>query len=166
MLKKQITYTDYNGVTRTEDFYFNISQAELSEMELSVEGGFSTFIKYILEAQSTPELIKTFKDLIMKAYGEKTTDGLRFRKTDEKGNPLCVAFSETEAYSVLFMELATDDVAAAEFVNGITPANIDKAEIKAATEASNNISLANSLASNTDTSVSNEIVNTNSLDNN
>lgn len=120
MLKKTITYTDYNGSERTEDFYFNLTQAELMEMELSTTGGLAEMIQKIVAAQDAPSIIKVFKDLVLKAYGEKSPDGKRFIKSDE----LATAFSQTEAYSVLFMELATDSKAAADFVNGIIPSNI------------------------------------------
>lgn len=126
MLKKTITYTDYNDVKRTEDFYFNLSKAELSEMELSVDGGYAEMAKKIAEAQNAPELVKLFKELILKAYGEKSADGRRFMKVDEKGNPLSIAFSQTEAYSELFMELASDADAAAIFFKSVIPADLSK----------------------------------------
>ncbi|MCM1216873.1 MAG: hypothetical protein NC548_20435 [Lachnospiraceae bacterium] len=117
MLKKTITYKDYNDVERTEDFYFNLSKAEAMEMELSITGGLTEMIRKIVAAQDTPTIIATFKQIILKAYGEKSPDGRRFIKSEE----LSKAFSETEAYSILYMELATDANAAAEFVNGIVP---------------------------------------------
>lgn len=119
MLKKSITYTDYNGLERTEDFYFNLSKAEIMEMEMSKAGGFAESINRIVAAQDAPSIIKIFKDLILKAYGVKSDDGKHFVKSEE----LSVAFSQTEAYSKLFMELATDADAAAVFVNGIVPAD-------------------------------------------
>lgn len=122
MLKKTITYTDYNGVSRTEDHYFNLTQAEIIEMEMSTNGGLAEMIQKIVAAKDAPAIIKVFKDLILKAYGEKSPDGKRFIKSDE----IRTAFSQTEAYSQLFMELAFDDKKAAEFVNGIIPANMDK----------------------------------------
>ncbi len=117
MLKKTITYTDYNDVERTEDFYFNISKAEALEMELSVNGGLTAFIAKIIATQDAPTLVSYFKELILKAYGEKSLDGKRFVKSKE----LSEAFSQTEAFSNLYIELATNDKAAAEFVNGILP---------------------------------------------
>lgn len=117
MLKKQITYTDYNGIERTEDFYFNLSKAEVMEMELSTAGGLAEMIDKIVKAQEVHSLIKIFKDIILKAYGEKSPDGKRFVKSDE----LAVAFSQTEAFSTLFIELATDAESAAAFMNGIIP---------------------------------------------
>jgi len=118
MLKKTITYNDYNGVERTEDFYFNLSKAEIMELELSTAGGLAEMINAVVKAQDTPSIIKIFKDLILKAYGEKSPDGKRFVKSEE----IAAAFSQTEAYSQLFMELATNADAAQEFVNGIVPA--------------------------------------------
>lgn len=117
MLKKSITYNDYNGGTLTEDFYFNLNEAEVTEMELSTAGGLAEMITRLVAAQDQPAIIKIFKDLILKAYGEKSPDGKRFIKSEE----LSTAFSQTEAYSVLFMELARDADAAAKFVNGIVP---------------------------------------------
>lgn len=131
MIAKTIKYKDYNGVEREDKFFFNLTQAEITEMELSVDGGLAEMIKGIVEAQNQPEIIKIFKKLILKSYGEKTADGKRFRKTDDNGTPLSVAFSETEAYSKLFMELATDDKKAADFVNGIMPADLDRNAIEA-----------------------------------
>ena len=117
MLKKTITYTDYNGSERTEDFYFNFSKAEIMEMEMSTTGGLAEMIQKIVAAQDAPAIIKIFKELVLKAYGEKSPDGKRFIKSDD----ITMAFSQTEAYSQLFMELATDADAAAKFVNGIVP---------------------------------------------
>jgi hypothetical protein len=134
MIAKTIKYKDYNGTEREDKFFFNLTQAEITEMELSVNGGLSDMIKGIVEAKNQPEIIKIFKKLILKAYGEKTADGKRFRKTDDNGCPLSIAFSETEAYSKLFMELATDDAKAAEFVNGVMPADIDKKALQAEVE--------------------------------
>lgn len=120
MLKKIITYTDYNNVERTEPFYFNLSKAELMEMELGVTGGMTEMLDKIIAAKDAPSLMKTFKEMIMKAYGVKSDDGKRLIKSEE----LSIAFTQTEAYSVLFMELITDDKAAADFVNGIIPNEI------------------------------------------
>ena len=118
MLKKTITYTDFNGVERTEDFYFNLTEAELTEMELSMNGGLSDYIQKIISAQDAPSIINIFKDLLLKSYGEKSLDGRRFVKNQEIRD----AFEQTQAYSQLFMELASDDQKAAEFINGIVPA--------------------------------------------
>ena len=122
MLKKTITYIDYNGVERTEDFYFNLSKAEVLELEMGTTGGLTEMINKIVAAQDTPTLIKIFKDLVLRAYGEKSPDGKRFIKSDEIRD----AFSQTEAYSNLFMELATDAETASKFFNGIIPDNVDK----------------------------------------
>jgi hypothetical protein len=120
MQKKTVTYVDYNGVERTEDFYFNLTKAEVMEMEMSTTGGLAESIQRIVAAQDAPAIIKIFKDLVLKAYGEKSPDGRRFIKSEE----IATAFSQTEAYSEIFMELATDADKAAEFVNGIVPADL------------------------------------------
>lgn len=117
MLKKTITYTDYDGNERTEDFYFNLTRAECAEMEMSYEGGLSRMINKIVAAQEMSRIVSIFKDLVLQAYGEKSPDGRRFIKSPE----LREQFSQTEAYSILFMELATDANAATVFVNGIVP---------------------------------------------
>ena len=126
MLKKTITYVDYNDVERTEDYYFNLSKAELMEMELSIAGGLSETRDKIIKTKDTPSLVKIFKELVLKAYGVKSPDGKRFIKSDE----LREEFSQTEAYSQLFMELATNAEAAAAFVNGIIPADLAKETAK------------------------------------
>lgn len=117
MIKKTIKYNDYNGNERVEDFYFNLSRAEAMEMELGTAGGLTEMVRRIVAAQDTPSIVKVFKEMIMASYGEKSPDGKRFIKSDE----LATAFAQTEAYSKLFMELATDSNAAAAFVNGIVP---------------------------------------------
>ena len=122
MLKKTVTYVDYNGVERTEDFYFNLSKAEVTEMELSVEGGFSKMLEEIVKSNDNARILELFKEMVLKAYGDKSADGRRFVKSKE----LSEAFSQTEAYSEIFMELAMDEKAAAAFVNGIMPANLGK----------------------------------------
>ena len=122
MLKKSITYIDYNGTERTEDFYFNLSKAEVMEMEMSTSGGLAETIQRVVATQDAPTLIKIFKDLILKSYGVKSIDGKRFEKSEK----LSMEFAQTEAYSNLFMELATDSKSASEFVNGIIPADLSK----------------------------------------
>ena len=122
MLKKTITYNDYNGVSRTEDFYFNLSKAEIMEMEMSTAGGMEQMINKIIAAQEIPAILKVFNDMILKSYGEKSADGKRFIKNKE----LTDEFTQTEAYSNLYMELSTDANAAAAFVNGIIPVDVSK----------------------------------------
>ena len=122
MIKETITYTDYNGVERKEDFYFNLTKAEIMEMEMSTQGGLAEMIQRIVAAQDQPAIIKIFKDLIIKAYGVKSPDGKRFIKNAEVVDD----FVQTEAFSQMFMKLATDADAAAKFVNGVVPADMAK----------------------------------------
>jgi len=117
MLKKTITYTDYDGNQRTEDFYFNISKAEATEMEMSADGGLTKMLQKIIAERDVKRIIEIFKDLVLRAYGEKSPDGKRFMKSKE----IREGFAQTEAYSDLFMELAFSDQAAVEFINGIMP---------------------------------------------
>lgn len=117
MLKKTIKYVDYNGVERCEDFYFNLSKAEVTEMQVSEEGGYDQMLQRIVDAQNNKEIFKHFKAIILKAYGVKSQDGKRFIKSEE----LSEEFSQTEAFVELIMELASSETAAADFVNGIIP---------------------------------------------
>lgn len=115
MIKKTITYTDYSGNKREEDFYFNINKAEAMEMELMEAGGMADMIRRIIKENDPAKLVTIFKNIILKSYGEKSPDGKRFIKSQE----LIDAFTQTEAYSQLFMELSTDADKASEFINGI-----------------------------------------------
>ena len=117
MLKKTINYIDFDGNERKEDFYFNLTKAEVTEMELSIDGGLVKSLEKIVAAQDSKRVMEIFKDLILRSYGEKSPDGKRFIKNQE----LRDSFVQTEAYSELFMELATDADASAAFINGIIP---------------------------------------------
>ena len=138
MLKKNIKYTDYNGVERNEEFLFNLSKAELMEMEMSTQGGLAGMIQKVVDTQDAPAIIKVFKDIILKAYGEKSADGKRFIKVSETGAPLSIGFSQTEAYSQLFLELATDAESAANFIKGIIPSDMEIPEAEIAKLQQNN----------------------------
>lgn len=120
MYKETVKYTDYNGVERTEDVYFNLSKAELMEMQLSTAGGFDAMINKLIKAQDQPTLAKVFKDIMLKSYGVPSPDGRRFVKTKE----LAEEFTQTEAYSDLYMKFITDSDAAAKFINGIMPKSL------------------------------------------
>ena len=127
MLKETITYTDYNGNECTEPHYFNLTKAELMEMEISWDGGLSEHIKKIVDANDNREIYKLFKEIILKAYGVKSADGKRFIKKDPvDGHLLANDFEQTEAFSELVMKLAGDDKAASAFINGIIPQNLTK----------------------------------------
>lgn len=117
MLKKLITYKDYNGTERKENFYFNLNKTELMEMETEVVGGMRQLLEDMMEKQDIPKIMKAFKTIILKAYGEKSPDGRRFYKSDE----LSIAFTQTEAYNVLYMELLSDAKKASAFINALMP---------------------------------------------
>jgi hypothetical protein len=123
MLKRAITYEDFNGETATETFYFNLSKPELVELEVDMEGGLGKHIERIAEAENNKELIALFKRVILISYGIKSDDGKRFVKSDE----LRAEFESHAAYTALFIELATDAKAAADFVNGIMPSDLVEA---------------------------------------
>lgn len=116
MIKKTITYKTYDGEEVTNDFYFNLNKAELLEWECSYSGGLSKTIEKMSAERDSTKLVPVVKDLVLKAYGEKSLDGKRFIKTPE----ITAAFTQTEAYAELFMELATNADAAAEFIEGVT----------------------------------------------
>lgn len=117
MIKKSITYTDYDGNERTEDFYFNITKAEFAEMDMSVVGGFEQMMKTLIDKKDIPGMLKVFKQLITMSYGVKSPDGRRMIKNQENLDD----FMQTEAYSELFMELASSADKAVEFIKGIMP---------------------------------------------
>lgn len=118
MFTKTITYIDYDGNKRTEDFLFNLSKAEIIRMEFSETGGMEKMINKIIAEQDNKKLMNLFENIILKAYGEKSADGKRFIKSEE----LSTNFKQTEAYSELLVELLTNEAAATEFINKIIPA--------------------------------------------
>lgn len=119
MLRKVIEYTDYNGEKRKEAFYFNLSRAELIEMEMVTKGGMENLLQSIIDTKDNRKLFELFKELITKSYGVKTPDGKRFVKNAD----LTEAFVQSEAYTELLLELMGDDAAGhvSEFVKGIMP---------------------------------------------
>lgn len=137
MLKITKTYEDFNGVERTEDFYFNLTKADLAELEMSVNGGLTTLLNNMSRAKDGKSIIEYSKKLVLTAYGEKSLDGREHYKSDE----IRAKFAATQAYSDIFMEVATNDKKAAEFVMGILPKDIREEAMKdpSVTEALNNI---------------------------
>ena len=132
MLKKTITYTDYDGNERTEDFYFNSSKAELTEVQHSVKGGLKNILEKAVQEKDGPTIMQLSKEIVLKAYGVKSNDGRRFMKSEE----ITKEFAETEAYVNLFMELATDEKAAIAFAEGVMP-KFDEANITTVAAAHN-----------------------------
>ena len=117
MFKKKISYVDYDGNKRTETFYFNLSRSEITELQLTYPGGYAQYIEKTIDSNDKPELMKMFKDIIKRSYGEKTDDGKRLVKSEELSN----AFMQTLAYDELFMEISTDSDAAISFVINVLP---------------------------------------------
>jgi hypothetical protein len=120
MLKRTITYTDFNDKEVSETFYFNLTKSELVELSVSTDEGFDETLQRIIEASNNKELIAQFKKIILASYGQKSEDGKRFIKTAQ----LREEFSQTAAYNALFMELATDAGAAVTFIRGIIPSDM------------------------------------------
>ena len=120
MIKKTVTYTDFDGNERTEDFYFHLTEQELTEWEMSVDGGLSGLIMKMANSKDDKKLTELLKELLIKSYGVKTPDGRGFIKNEEVLNN----FIYTQAFSDIYMELATDDKATSEFVNGVIPASL------------------------------------------
>ena len=134
MYKKTMKFVDFDGNERTEDFYFNLTEAEVIEMENSVSGGLINMMERIVAAQDHDRIVQTFKELILKSYGVKTPDGRGFDKSPE----VVKAFAQTQAYSDLFMELSRDSKAAAEFFNHVIPKKKETAQ-----EGSSNVVVVN-----------------------
>lgn len=133
MFTKTITYTDYNGVERTEKFFFNLTKSELIDMEISTPGGFTAYLQKIIDSKDYPTIAGLFKKLIFMSYGVKSDDGRQFIKSDE----ISKAFSQTPAFDQMYMEFATNADAGAEFVNGLIPSDMTEAVNKALLETAN-----------------------------
>ena len=117
MLKKTITFTDYNDVTRTEDYYFNLDKSELYEMEAESYGGYGQMLQRIIDSPDTKKTMEYLKDLILRAVGEKSPDGINFDKNDEISN----RFYHSAAYDNLLCSMVENPDVAAEFAKGIIP---------------------------------------------
>ena len=129
MLKKTIKYTDFNGNEVTEDFYFNLTKAEVAEMELgasrldadgNIKGGMQDLLAEIVASGSGQRIMDTFKEILARSYGMRSEDGKRFIKSKE----LFEEFTQTAAYSEFFMELITDADAASSFIKAVMPADL------------------------------------------
>lgn len=122
MIKKTITFPDLDGNELTEDFYFHLTKADLARMQLVniQDGGMEAIINKIVETNDGKTIIELFEQILHQAYGKRSPDGKRFIRTDELSNE----FKQTEAYSVLFMELVTNSPAAAEFISGLVPSDL------------------------------------------
>jgi hypothetical protein len=143
MFKITKTYTDYNGEEKTENFWFNLDKFELAELLATPSGGLDALLEKVVNTNDTATIVRTFKEIILKAYGEKTPDG-RFVKIDDAGHPLSVRFSQTAVFPELFMELAFDSEKAANFINGCMPADMKKQTSSVLSEVTGDIANASS----------------------
>lgn len=131
MLKKTITYKDLDGNSLTEDFYFNLTRAELLELEMTEEGGLRDRFAKLAESKNPKEMMNAFKMLISLTVGRRSEDGKRFEKSPE----ITAAFMQSEAYSVLFVELLQDPGAGARFIAGVMPQDlVEKVDVDAVIE--------------------------------
>ena len=119
MYKKTITYTDYNGEQRTEDFYFDLTKTEAMKLDLGIAGGLEAYMNRCLQRMDVPAILDLFDKIVLKAYGEKSADGRRFVKSNE----LSIEFTQTPAYDVLIQEIFSNPEKATEFMEGILPAD-------------------------------------------
>lgn len=124
MIVKTITYADYNGNEKTKNYYFNLTSIEIAELETNEEGGLTGMINKIVETGDPSTIVRFFKTVILKSYGEVSEDGERFVKVDSNGVPLSVAFSQTEAYSKLFVEMVSDPNVFIQFINNLIPTDL------------------------------------------
>lgn len=123
MIKKTVEYTDFDGNKRKEDFYFHLTEAEVADWELSIEGGLSKMLVNIIKSNDIRKIIPIYKEILIKSYGVKSPDGRRFIKNDEVRDD----FVQTQAFSDLYMRLATDAEEGSNFIKGIMPKIDDKA---------------------------------------
>ena len=119
MFKEKIKYVDFDGNEREETFYFNLTQAEIIEMEAGESGGYGEMLKRIVESKNSSEIMKVFKTFLLKSYGEKSADGKYFNKSEE----IAKAFEHSAAYSEIFMKLCTNADYAVNFINLVLPLN-------------------------------------------
>ena len=135
MFAKKIKYTDFLGNEREETFYFNLTEAELIEMQTSMDGGLAEYGRRIIESKNVPEVMALFQKLILITYGEVSPDGKRFIKEDPVRGKLALEFQQTQAYSELYMEFINNPEVGAEFFNNVIPSKIR--EEAAASETAN-----------------------------
>ena len=130
MLKRVITFVDYDGNKRTEGHYFNLNKVELAQLYVGTAGGYDEFLKRIVDAKDTAAMLKVITDLVESSYGIKELDGKRFRKNRE----LTEAFIQSPAYEALFVELISNTDEMIKFVKGILPDDLTPDEKAAASE--------------------------------
>jgi hypothetical protein len=118
MLKKTVTFEDLDGNEVTEDFYFHLSKADIIEMEASEQGGMAQHLAAMIATNDNGQILSAVKLILERTVGRRSEDGRRFERSKE----ITEAFMQSDAYSVVFMDLVTDAAKAAEFFKGVIPA--------------------------------------------
>lgn len=128
MLKKTITYTDYNGKEQTEDCYFHLNRVELMDIALDlpddiVDSSADGEVRaHLIDKLGNKGMFEFIKTVVTKSYGVKSTDGRRFIKSAE----LSDEFTQTPMFDKIMTEFATDDKAAANFIKAVIPGDAAK----------------------------------------
>ena len=121
VLKKTIRYTDFDGTSREEDLYFNLSEAELLEMAIHHDRGVegvAAYFKELGESKDPKLIIPAVKNMLLLAYGERSEDGRHFRKSPE----ITDDFVSSAAYQEMFMQMMSDRDTIMGFFKGALPA--------------------------------------------
>ena len=135
MYSRKVKYEDYDGNPREVECFFNLNKAELLELQMSWDGGLEKVLEKIVAEHDQKRMIEMFKMIMLKSYGQKSLDGNRFIKSQQ----LTEEFTQTEAYSELFMLFATDADVASEFINGIIPKSLVEETKKLEAEQKGNV---------------------------
>jgi hypothetical protein len=126
MLKKPIKYKDFDEQDVEEEFYFNISEAEVIELEHEHKGGMSGWLEELVKIEDNRQMFAELKKIILLSYGEKSPDGKQFLKKDSEGRPLSAQFEQSAAYNALMFEIFSDEGNAAAFLTGVFPERVRK----------------------------------------
>ena len=122
MIKKTITYEDFNGGKQTEDVYFHLSKTELIDLEYSFEGGLTEILPELIKDKNIPKILELFKSIILKSYGKRSEDGRTFIKNEEEAQE----FLKSPVFDALFMELLSSPETATAFIGGIIPKDLSR----------------------------------------
>lgn len=132
------TYTDYNGIEKTETFWFNLNQRELSKLALGPSGGLESVISEIVSTNDMGRTMELLEEIVLSAYGKKMPDG-RFAKVDDDGHRYADKLKQTVVFDELFMELLLDTDKLIAFINGVVPDGLKESVEKASVETKEQI---------------------------